>query len=134
MERPKRRIVLKSLLVCAVLGGLASLALLSMIALPIFTDKVKSTREAEAISELNDIILAQNAYKSNPLKGNGECASSLSELDWKLDNGSHVTDGPERYQFSTSKSCIAIARSANPQIVPHQFLIMDESRHIRFGY
>ena len=133
MEISKRTTLMKLLFITAAFLAISGLALLSWVALPIFADHVKSSREEQAISELTEIIMAQNAYRSNPRKGNGKCAASLSELKWRLDNGSVVSDGPERYRFSTDKSCRAIAQSENPNIVPHPIVIMDQRRKVKFG-
>lgn len=132
MDNSRRAVLMKSLLAACVLLSFVALGLLGWVSLPAFADQVKLSREAVAINELREIVTAQNAYRNDPHKGNGQCAANLDELNWFLKNGSIVTDGPERYKFSTDKSCRAIAASENPHSVHHPVVIMDQSRKIKF--
>ncbi len=111
---------------------LAIIGILAAFAVPIYKDYVRKSRESEAMRALGSIQVAQAAYKTDPVLGNGEYADNLTALGWSLDkNGSTTGVAPARYKYSTNSER-ARAVAGNGDAVNHATIELTHTGQLEY--
>ncbi|RJO67780.1 MAG: prepilin-type N-terminal cleavage/methylation domain-containing protein [Myxococcales bacterium] len=113
-RRPRSGFTLIDLMVAvAIIGVLAA------VAIPVYQDYVKRSREAEAFNTLGDIMVAQRAYRADQGLGAGNYAASMTALRWRLDEtGGTVGAAPASYRYSSNAE-YSLASAPNENLVIH---------------
>lgn len=124
--------LIELMIVVAIIGILAA------VAIPAYSDYVRKSREAEALTLLGDIRKAQLSYRDNPGEGAGNFANGLTALRWKLEGGEvgqasgTIGKAPALFTYSTNTAATATAGTGETDKVIHYTIEINSSGDISY--